>query len=125
MTRRALTPAAAMEIKRLYELRDSKGNLMHSQLQIAGMLGISETTVFRVIHKAGAYVALPAVKTNAEAAASAAAFKEAHPELFGAEGKMVAAVAAEKKKVAVVNETLTDLTQVGGPYDFVQRKDGE
>lgn len=96
MTRKVLTPAAAMEIKRLYALEDEKGNKLHSQSSIAADLGVSETTVFRTIHKRGAYMALPELKTDEEAAASLE--------------RLQRLVAAEKAKPAAVNAMLEEAT---------------
>ncbi len=115
MTRRVLTSAAAMEIKRLYELKDSQGKPLYSQMQIAGMLGVSETTVFRVIHKAAAYARVRELPTQDEAAESEARFKAAHPELFGAVGKMGAEIKLVKKVEAARDSTLADLTEGSAP----------
>lgn len=87
---RVLTPAAAMEAARLYELRNSKGRPVHTLASIADILGVGETTIFRVVKRRGAFTALPALKTEEEAAQSAAAFEAAHPELFSGEVKPVA-----------------------------------
>ena len=53
MTKKILTQTLAQEIQRLYELQNS-GRKIYSQLQIANILGVSETTVFRAIHKRAA-----------------------------------------------------------------------
>ncbi len=106
MTRKVLTPSAAMEIKRLHALRDSRGQPVHSQMTIADMLGVSETTVFRVIHKRAAYSNLREVPTDADAAASEARFKEEHPELFGGVGKLQ----AEAEKLLKADRMLEEIT---------------
>lgn len=82
MSKIVLTPAAAMEIKRLYALEDSKGNKIYSQMAIAEMLGVSETTVFRAVHKRGAYMGVRELPSDAETAASQARFMAANPQLF-------------------------------------------
>ena len=87
MTRKVFTPAAAMEAKRLYSLMDDRGNHVHSQMEIAAMLGVSETTVFRAVHKRGAYLALPEVKTDADAEESLRVFKEKYLEAPAPERK--------------------------------------
>lgn len=109
-TRRALSASAALEIKRLANEVDERGRKRYSQMAIAKMLGVGETTVFRVLNGAGAYQALPDPKTEDEALESARRFREEHPELFTAEGKMVAAVTKEKEQVATVDKALSDLT---------------
>jgi hypothetical protein len=67
---RVLTPAAATAILELHEEKDSWGRPLHSQGAIAEMLGVSETTVFRVIHRRGAYGNVKPPKTDEDAAAS-------------------------------------------------------
>ena len=51
MAKKTLTLEAAMEIKRLYELRDACGNRLYSQLQVGDIVGVSETTVFRTVRQ--------------------------------------------------------------------------
>lgn len=109
MSRRVFTPAAAMEAKRLYGLEDEKGNRLHSQMEIAAMLGVSETTVFRAVHKRGAYMGLPAVKTEEDSAASLE--------------RLQAAIAREKLEVALPQEILKGLEEA--PFtdrDLAKRK---
>lgn len=72
-----------MEIKRLYAEEDRWGRKMRTQMQIAKLMGCGETTVYRVIHSAGAYMALPEPATKEEAAESEARFLADHPELSG------------------------------------------
>jgi len=81
MTRRILTPAAAMRIKQLYEEEDQWGRKVHTQMAIAKEMGVSETTVYRVIHSGGAYMAMPEPATEEEAEASAGRFAERFPDL--------------------------------------------
>ena len=82
MTDKVLTGAAAMEIKRLYALVDERGKRVHSQMEIAGMLGVSETTVFRAVHKRAAYAGMRELPTDGEAEESEKRFRLARPELF-------------------------------------------
>ena len=70
MGRRVLTPAAAMEIKRLHGIVDQWDRPVYTQIEIAKKLGVSETTVFRVLHKVGPYETLREVPTDTEAAES-------------------------------------------------------
>lgn len=70
MGRRVLTLAAAVEIKRLYAEVDQYGRKRYSQMQIAEMLNVSETTVFRAIRSSAAYRFTPEPKTDEDAAAS-------------------------------------------------------
>ncbi len=76
MTRKVLTPSAAMEIKRLYGLMDEKGNRIHSMMELAAQFAVGETTVYRAIHSRSAYLALPEPKTEQEAHDSALRFAE-------------------------------------------------
>lgn len=120
MTRKVLTPAAAMEIKRLYDLQDSFGRRLHSQMEIATMLGVSETTVFRTIHRRGAYMGVRDLPTDDEAAASEARFRKMNPHLFEdtALAKMQAAVAEVKEQPERVNAMLKDIaTSPRSPLD--------
>lgn len=70
MGRKVLTGAATMEIKRLYSLVDSYGKPLYSQMQIAKMLGVGETTVFRAVHKIGAYERVQDLPTDTQAKTS-------------------------------------------------------
>lgn len=81
MGRKVLTGAATMEIKRLYGLKDSLDRPLYTQLQIADMLGVSETTVFRAIHKSGAYKGVRDLPTDNEAKKSLERFLAMNPGL--------------------------------------------
>lgn len=83
MSKRIMTPSAAMEAKRLYAILDERGRRQHSMMDIAAFLGVGETTVYRAIHAKGAYMGVRELPSNAEASASEAAFRAANPELFG------------------------------------------
>ena len=109
MTKKVLTPAAAMEIKRLYALEDEKGNKQHSQMDIAAMLGVSETTVFRVVHKRAAYMAIRELPTDEEAKESERRFVAAHPELFGAADKMAAEIKVVKELPKKIDAMLDEI----------------
>ncbi len=112
MSRLVLTPAAAMEIKRLYGLKDERGRQKHSQMEIASMLGVSETTVFRAIKSRGAYQALPEVKTEEDAAESMKRFAAAHANLLPeapATLKLVQGIAEVKEKAQRGNALLDEL----------------
>lgn len=100
MSKKILTPAAAMEIKRLYALEDWRGRKVHSQMEIASMLGVSETTVFRVLRARAAYEDVRELPTQEEAAQSIARFAAANPDLMPAQARMEAEIA----KVRVVQE---------------------
>ena len=76
MSKRALTPAAAMEIKRLRTERNDWGEAKWSAAEIAEKLGVSESTVWRVLKKRAAYSAMRELPSEEEAAASLARFKE-------------------------------------------------
>ena len=52
---RVLTPEEAMRAKELYEQKDAYGRRKLSQMKIARMLGVSETTIFRIVNRAGGY----------------------------------------------------------------------
>lgn len=80
---RVLTPAAVMEAKRLYALRDEKGRPLHTLQSIAADFGVGETTIYRAIKQRGAYMNVRPLPTDAEAAASVARFQAANPDLFG------------------------------------------
>ena len=69
---KVLTTAAAQEILRLRNEVDSWGRHLHSQAEIAEIMGVGETTVFRVLHRRGAYGNLEVIptKTKAEVQAS-------------------------------------------------------
>lgn len=116
MTRKILTEAAAMEIKRLYELVDARGNRVHSQMEIASMLGVSETTVFRTIHRRGAYMKVRELPTDNEAQESERRFRAEHPELFQdlALEKMQQAVRTVKEAPQRVEGMLGELA--GDPF---------
>lgn len=108
-SKRILSPAAALEIKRMAAELDERGRRRWTQMAIAKALGVGETTVFRVLQGSGAYQALPEIKTEAEAEESSARFRAEHPELFTAEGKMVAAVTKVKDQIATQDKALTEL----------------
>ena len=76
MSKRALTPAAAMEIKRLRAERNDWGEAKWSAAEIAEKLGVSESTVWRVLKKRAAYSAMRELPSEEEAAASLARFKD-------------------------------------------------
>ena len=111
MGRKVLTDAAAAEILRLRAMKDSRGLPVYSQMKIASLLGVSETTVFRVLNRGGAYMATPELKTDEEAAASEARFRAMNPELFqnSTLEKMQAAVAEIKDIPARVEGMLKEL----------------
>ena len=100
MTDKVLTGAAAMEIKRLYALVDERGKRVHSQMEIADMLGVSETTVFRAVHKKAAYAGVRDLPTKEEAEESERRFRSARPELFPED----TALAKLQRAVAEVRE---------------------
>lgn len=121
MGRKVLTGAATMEIKRLYSLKDANGRPQYSQMQIAEMLGVGETTVFRVIHKVGIYAQVRELPTDAEAEASLEKFKKMNPHLFAEEGdaaltKLQAAVQQVKEKGEAGDKMLAEL----GNDDFMK-----
>lgn len=111
MGSKVLTPAAAMEAKRLYEMKDSRGKRIYSQLQIAEMLGVSETTVFRVVHRSAAFAGLREMPTDQEAKASLEKFLQGNPDLApqGALEKMQAAVREVKELPGRVEGMLDEL----------------
>lgn len=113
MSRKVLTNAAAMEIKRLYELEDQFGRKIHSQMEIASMLGVSETTVFRTIHKRGAYMALRDVPTETEAQESLKRFMTANPKYAQQDTalqKLQAAVTEVKELPKRVDAMLSEIS---------------
>ena len=81
MTRRSLTPQQAMRIKELYGEVDSLGRGRYSQMEIAKLMGVGETTVYRAIRSFGAYARLPEPAAEDEAADSLDAFKKRFPGL--------------------------------------------
>ena len=112
MTKKVLTGAAAMEIKRLYALVDARGGRLHSQMEIADMLGVSETTVFRAVHKRAAYGGVRDLPTDGEAEESERKFRSARPELFeedSALGKLQRAVAEVRELPKRVDKMLDEL----------------
>ena len=113
MTKKVLTGAAAMEIKRLYALVDERGGRLHSQMEIADMLGVSETTVFRAVHKRAAYGGVRDLPTDGEAGESERRFRAARPELFKEEdsalAKLQRAVAEVRELPKRVDEMLDEL----------------
>lgn len=114
MASKVLTSAATMEIKRLRTILDHRGNPKYSQMKIAGMLGVSETTVFRVLNHGGAYGAVPEVKTDAEAEASLAKFKAMNPHMFNESAiNKLNAVAAEVQAPAKAANAMLDELDAG------------
>ena len=118
MGRKVLTGAAAMEIKRLYSLLSSTGKPLHSQMEIARIVGVSETTVFRVIHKGGAYAQVRELPTEDEAEASLKRFKEVNRHLFSEEemgetvlGKLQAAIRETQEKSQAGDKMLEELNE--------------
>ena len=75
--KRVLGRDALLEVRAMYEERLGNGVRRYSQAQIAKILGVSETTVFRAVRALGAYVEetdnLAAPPTEAQQAAIAAA----------------------------------------------------
>ena len=63
MSKKILTPAAAGEIRRLRDEVDEWGEPCWSGAQIADKLGVSESTVWRVIRKQAAYARVKAAPT--------------------------------------------------------------
>jgi len=104
-TKRILTPAAALRIKQLYAEQDEAGRRKYSQMQIAVMMGCGETTVYRVLQNAGAYMALPEPATDADAEASLTAFQERFPELAPGHTRL----AEEAKEQGKGNEMLDEI----------------
>ena len=70
MSRKALTPAAAGEIRRLYDEKDEWGEPRYSGAWIADQLGVSESTVWRVIRRQAAYAKVIAAPTQDQMTAS-------------------------------------------------------
>lgn len=110
MSKKVLTPAAAMEAKRLYALRDARGRQLHSQMEIADLLGVSETTVFRAVHKRAAYAGVRELPTGTDAEKSLAEFRRLHPEYFEGQAtekmqaEILRAVEAPGKVVGLLEE---------------------
>jgi hypothetical protein len=69
--RKTLTPKAEAEAVRLYSLRDSRGKAVYTQLEIGVMLGVSETTIFRLLKKDAFRFKAPAVNRSAAAESEA------------------------------------------------------
>lgn len=95
-------PHVQAEILRLYSLTDERHRRIWSQAAIGKQLGLSETTVFRVVNRMGAYQV--ALKTEdeikQEAAASAARLLkllEAEPPVVQPKGE--AASGADKPDI--------------------------
>ena len=103
-TKRALTPEAAMRIKQLYAEVDKWGRKKHSQMSIAKSMGVGETTVYRVIHSSGAYMALPELATDKDAEASAEEFKKRFPELAPGHSKLAELVEERGKGDRMLDE---------------------
>lgn len=59
MTAKIFTRHAAIQAKRMYEERDSRGRRVWSHMRLAKFFCVSETTVFRAIQSLGAYMDLP------------------------------------------------------------------
>lgn len=70
MGKRILTPSAAAEILRLRAMQDEWGDALHTGFDIAGILGVSEATVWRVIKRQAAYARVKDLPTVAESKAS-------------------------------------------------------
>ena len=110
-TRRALSPEAAMKIKQLYAKTDQWGKHVHSQMEIAKMMGVGETTIFRVLKSSGAYMALPELVVEGEAEASLADFKERFPELAPGHSKLVEELKEHGKGDQMVDEMRSPLDE--------------
>ena len=67
---RVLTPEEAMRVKELYEQKDAYGRRKLSQMKIARMLGVSETTIFRIVNQAGGYRDLKEIPKEEDAQVS-------------------------------------------------------
>lgn len=57
---------AAMEVKRMYEVKDERGRRVHSHRSLAKRFQCSETTILRAINNDGAFEALPTPLGDAE-----------------------------------------------------------
>ena len=70
MSKRALTPSAAGKILELREELNEWGEHIYTGDEIAELLGVSPSTVWRVIHKQAAYARVKAAPTQAQMQAS-------------------------------------------------------
>lgn len=61
-----LNHAAAMEVQRMYALKDARGRRIWSYRSLGVRFDCSETTILRVINKQGPYVGLPTPIDDAE-----------------------------------------------------------
>ena len=109
--KRALSPEAAMKIKQLYGELDKWGRHVYSHMAIAKMMGIGETTVYRVIHSAGAYMNLPELATDEEAVASLETFKARFPELAPGHTKLAEELKEHGKGDRMVDELRSPLDE--------------
>lgn len=124
MARPVLTPSAAMEAKRLYAEVDERGKRVHTLMDIAEMLGVGETTIYRAVNARAAYGGLPPPKTADDARASEARFRAANPHLFEAlprEDIYPLAEAAQKVPSAQPSGVINDV-KLPEQYNFIEER---
>lgn len=106
-----LTPAAVMEIKRLYSLTDQWGRRLHTQMQIAKIMGVGESTVYRAIRGGGAYADIRELPTESEAQESMKRFIAANPDLVPVQTRMAEDVAAARERIELPAKTLNEMEE--------------
>lgn len=131
MSRKVMSAEVAYEVKRLYAELDERGRRRYSQMEIAKMLGVGETTVYRAVKSMGAYKALEEPKTQRELELEAEASQRRFAALAGLEipsgllkedeepkglKKLSELAAAEAAKDRRADELLNELTgEQSGP----------
>lgn len=80
---RVLKRETAMEIKRLYDLKDDRGRRRYTMMEIAKMMHCGETTVYRAIKSLGGYANVPEPISETEMELRIAASKRKIAAEFG------------------------------------------
>lgn len=124
-----MTRSAAIEARRMYALRDSRGRRVWSCMRLAREFFVSETTMYRVLNGMGSYTNIPdAPLTEAAIDAGVEASKLKLLRMLGEEApagmleqveqtaaeKMAAAVKAEREKAGRGDALLDELVNQKG-----------
>jgi hypothetical protein len=93
-------PEVQFAVKEMYEERDSRGRRLWSHAMVGKKLGLSETTVYRIVNGLGAYQGADRFKTGAALADAAKASAAKLLELLKATGADQAQTQADETKPA-------------------------
>lgn len=111
-SRSVLSDALALQVKQMYQQVKENGRKRYSHMEIAKMLGVSETTVFRAIKSFGAYTGVPEPISETEMQLRAEASQRRFLLEMGlVQPPAVPEVAEETRELTVLDRMQEDLAR--------------